>query len=61
MLQPIERASFVAIAAFVLPLVGYSFFVLFTLGLAGLGLLMGVRTLVLMIYASGFVPTIATA
>lgn len=61
MIRLAERTCFVAVWAFVLPLAGYSFFTIFTLGIAGLGLLLGLKTLTLMIYMTGFVPTAVTA
>lgn len=56
-----ERWCFVAVWALLLPLVGYSFFVILTLGIAGLGLLAGVFNLAMMVYAVGFIPTLVTA
>lgn len=60
MIEFAERWIFVAVWALFLPLLGYSFFVLFTL-VAALGFLLGIKTLVLVIYLMGFVPTFATA
>ena len=55
-----ERWCFVVIWSLTLPLVGYSFFVLLTLGVAGLGLLIGLKNLIIAIYIMGFVPTVLT-
>ncbi|MBX9897644.1 MAG: hypothetical protein K2Y17_07045 [Qipengyuania sp.] len=56
-----ERWCFVAVWSLMLPLVGYSFFVILTLGIAGFGLLAGVFNLAMMVYAVGFIPTLVTA
>ena len=61
MIAAAERACFVALCALLLPPLGYSFFVILTLGIAGLGLLMGLKTLLTMIYLTGFIPTAVTA
>ena len=61
MIAVAERACFVALCALLLPPLGYSFFVILTLGIAGLGLLMGLKTLLMLIYLTGFIPTAVTA
>ncbi|MEB3415293.1 hypothetical protein VCJ71_04360 [Alteriqipengyuania sp. WL0013] len=61
MIAAAERACFVALCALLLPPLGYSFFVILTLGIAGLGLLLGLKTLLTMIYLTGFIPTAVTA
>ena len=61
MIEWAERWCFVAIWALILPLVRYSFFVILTAGMAAIGLLLGLKHLVITIYLTGFVPTLVTA
>lgn len=61
MIAATEKAIFVALCALLLPPLGYSFFFILTAGAAGVGLLLGIPTLLGKIYETGVVPTVIAA